>query len=168
MHQPVLDGDVEQSLERKTIATMNAGLGICRHFCVQLFIQRRPDVPHVLANSRERGPVRRLVRGQSATHRINAEREQTIELRMKALQTENIFMQQVPIESLEVSNVENDAMPLGDGAVVHRLGFHDGKKCVAFPAGIPETLQQLVSNSGISLSSDHFPSKLSWLDFVDG
>ncbi len=74
---------------------------------------------------------------------------------MEALQTENVFMKQIPVEGLKVSDIKNDAMPLRNRTVVDGLGLHDVEKGVTSAPGIGDPLEQHAINGGLSLGSEH-------------
>src|SRR5579872_1011557 len=122
VHQAVFDGDVEQSLNRK-LAGHSLGLLGCA--LQQFFIECSADIPHVVANGVERGPIRGLIRWKAATDRVDAEGEEPIEFRVETLKSESSFVEQVPIKGFEVPDVEDDAMTLRNGAIVDRGCLHD-------------------------------------------
>src|ERR1035437_9812488 len=106
MHQPMLDRNVEQAVDRKpvTLRTRRFQTSV-REF----LIQRRPDFSYVLVHSLECGPIRRLVGGQSAPHWIDAEGKQAVKFGMKTIQTQDVFVQQVPIKCLQMPDIKDDA-----------------------------------------------------------
>jgi hypothetical protein len=53
-----------------------------------------------------------------------------IECPLKRPQPERSFRQQIPIKRLDMSQVENDAVPLGDGSVVNSFFAHHAKYLV--------------------------------------
>src|SRR5580700_11904359 len=106
MHQAMLNGHVQQSVERKTVATL--AVGFQTSLC-QLFVERSPNPAHIIVHSFERGPIRRLVGGQASSDWVDPEGEQTIELRMKTLQAQHVLVKQVPVKRLKVSYVKDDA-----------------------------------------------------------
>jgi hypothetical protein len=99
VHQSMLHGNVKEL----TVAAF----GLC---CVQAFAYRIAIREH----SVKRGPITRAIARQTSTHRIDAEREQPVELCVERLQTERSG-EQIPVERLEVPDVEDDAVPLGNG-----------------------------------------------------
>jgi hypothetical protein len=155
MHQAMFNGNVEQSIKRKTIpsATVRFQTSIR-----QFLVQSSAYPAHIIAHKFERRPVRRPVGRQSPTHRVNPKRKQSIKLGMKAFQPKDVLMQQVPIERLEVPYVKNDAVTLWDGPLINRVGPDDIKKGVAPSAGIGDPFQELLPDNDISLSSKHWTS----------
>ena len=131
VHQAVFDGDIEQSAERKSVSA--GGIGIQR--LRQFLVQGDANFSNILPHCGNRWPLRRLIRRQSTADRIDTESKQTIELWIKTFQSEHTIMQKIPIECFEMSDVKNDAMALGNGAIVKRIGIHDGKKLVGFLTG---------------------------------
>ena len=130
MHQTMLDGNVQQQ----------RGLG--RLFGERIERVGQPDIQRI-ANAQPVGlhlfarrPIRGHVRGQAASHRIDAKREELIELRMKGRQAKMTRAKQVPVEGLQMPNVKNYAVALGDGPVVQSLRANDRKQFVgARPRG---------------------------------
>ena len=74
---------------------------------------------------------------------------------MKAFQSEDAFVEQIPIEGLEMSDIEDDAVPLGDGAIVEKIGLDHAKQVVGALAGVCELFNQIVTDDGISLRGWH-------------
>jgi hypothetical protein len=50
-------------------------------------------------------------------------------------------MQEIPVEGLEMADVKNDAMPLGNGTVVDCIGLYEGKERVTSAARLEHSLQ---------------------------
>ena len=130
MHQAVFDGDIEQSAEWKSIPAGRIGLQCFRQFC----IQRCSDFLNIVPYRENRWPLRRLICWQTTPNRIDAKSKEAIELWIKTFQSKRTIMQKIPIERLEMSDVENDAMALGDGAIIKGVGIHDGEKLIGFLA----------------------------------
>ena len=71
MHQPVLDGDMQQMAERSlTVFRQRRGF--------KRTVQSLADVIPILVHFPGARPIPRLVRRQTASHRVNAEREQAV------------------------------------------------------------------------------------------
>ena len=85
-----------------------------RNSLIQLVLQSFGIEIHFVALR----PIRRLVCRQAAADRIDAKRKKLIEERMKRLQAKGALPEQIPIESFDVSDIKNDAMPLGDRPVI--------------------------------------------------
>ena len=65
-----------------------------------------------------RRPVGWLVGRQAAAYRIDSKGKKLIEGRVKRLQPKGGLCQQILIEGFDVANIKNNAMPLGNRAVV--------------------------------------------------
>src|SRR4029077_10066548 len=66
----------------------------------------------------------------------DSKREKLIKGRMKRLQPERALRQQVPVESFHVSNIKNNAVPLGNRPIVKRIFPHDAKHLVGARARV--------------------------------
>jgi hypothetical protein len=64
-------------------------------------------------------------------------------------------MQEVPIESFQVSNVENNAMALCDRPIIERIRMNDGEKIVGLLTGVRQLLDQRLMDRGINECSGH-------------
>jgi hypothetical protein len=64
-----------------------------------------------------------------------------------------MVVQQIPVERLEVSNVENNPVPLRNRALIQRIGPHNAEERIASPACIVNTLDQIVTDSDVILRS---------------
>ncbi len=62
---------------------------------------------------------------------------------MKALQAQHVFVQQIPVERLQMPYVKNDAVTLRNGTLVHRVRTHNVEECVTAPPRIGNPRQQL-------------------------
>jgi len=80
-----------------------------------------PHVAVVRANRRDVGPCRRRLVRQAAVDGIDAEREQRVELGCRARAFE-ARRQQIPVERLEMAEVEREAMSLGDRSLEQSAG----------------------------------------------
>jgi hypothetical protein len=151
MHQPMLNRNVQQGIERKSITLVGfPGFGSRHHF-----IQGNPDPTHVLTYAFKRRPVRWLIRWQAASHRVDAECKQAVELRVETSQTKYFFLQKIPIKSLQMSDVEDDSVTLGNRPIVNSLRPDDFKQGIALVPGIGYSAEQRFSDGGFSLDSQH-------------
>ena len=57
---------------------------------------------------------------------------------------QNPLAQQIPIESLQVADVENNAVPLWNRPLVEEFGLNLLKELVGLETGLLETCQQIV------------------------
>jgi len=73
---------------------------------------------HIAPDLRQRRPVGRLVARQSAVDRVDPKGEKMIEVGVKTRRIKKSSPKQVPIESLEMTDVEDDPVPLADRAVI--------------------------------------------------
>jgi hypothetical protein len=60
---------------------------------------------------------------------------------MEALQSKDIFVDQVPVERLEVPHIEDDAMALRNGPLVNGVNADQVEESVTSPARIGNALQ---------------------------
>jgi hypothetical protein len=60
---------------------------------------------------------------------------------MKGSQPKHIFMQEIPVKRLEVSDVENDPVPFRYWSIVQSLRPDDLKQRIALLPGIRDSLQ---------------------------
>jgi hypothetical protein len=114
VHEPVLDGHVEQSIKSEAIGQRSVKVG----HGVEFVVEGRSDCCYVVVDVFDGRPVRRQIGGQPAADRIDAKGKQLVEVGVKTLDSEHPFVEQIPVESLEVPDVKNDAVTLGDGPVV--------------------------------------------------
>ena len=111
-----------------------------------------------------RRPVRRLVRGKATIHRIDSEGEEVVKAGIEGLQLEGVMPQKIPIERLEMSQVEYVPVPLGNGAIVKRLGVDDLKKLVGRHPGIGQAgenglAEEINRFASLSFSTYPFPER---------
>ena len=124
MHQAMFDGHVEH-LQRVRMAFLGP---LQRMFdgAVEFFAHALLIAGHF----RQRRPILRWVRGQSAADGIDAERKKFIKSPVERAQTKGALREQVPVKRLDMANVENDAMSLGDGPIVEGFFANDLEKFV--------------------------------------
>src|SRR5437879_12648959 len=102
MHQAVFDGHLEEE------AILQERLGrVVERSELQACAERLPQPVLVRLDLRPPWPVRWLVSGYIAADWINPKGKQPIELLVKRVQPKNIAAQQVPIEPLAASEVED-------------------------------------------------------------
>ena len=92
-------------------------------------VQSLPDAVPILVDDLEPRPVVGLIRRQTPSHRVDAEGEKPVELGVKACQTAGTA-EQVLIECFQVADVEDDAVALLNGAIIHRFGPDDPEEFV--------------------------------------
>src|SRR5579884_2312032 len=125
VHQAVLDRHIQINarLRERTIR-------FCERFALDPSVQFLAHAIIIFANFLKRRPIGRLVVGQAAVNRIDAEGEQLVELRMERLCPEGISTEEIPIKGFKVPDIENNAMALRDWAVVKRLAQRNCKDSV--------------------------------------
>ena len=147
VHQPMLDGNIQQSGKRKAVArAINRPLG-------EFVVQSSSNSGDIVVHGFNRRPVRRLIRGQSSAHRIDAEGEQPVKFRVKTFQAESALVQQIPVKGFKVPNVKNDAVAFGDGPFVPSCSTNDLKEGVTSLASVEQTLELL--RDGNITGSEH-------------
>jgi hypothetical protein len=102
-------------------------------------------LPAVALDLFEFRPVGGLVRRQLPRRRIDAEREQLVEFAVEGRTVQGITRDQVPVEGLEVSEVEDDTMALRDGPFVDRIGPHQPEQFICGPAGLRQNVHHAPS-----------------------
>src|SRR5208283_555597 len=121
----------------------------------QLFVQLREDSARVVVHKLKRWPVRGLVGGHSATNRVNAEGKQPIKFRMKTLQPEDVFVEQIPVKRLQVPQIKDEAVTLRNRPLVHRVRADQVEESFTPPTGREKSLQQWMADGDIPLSGGH-------------
>ena len=129
MHEPVFDGHVEQSGEWEIRRGRRNRNRVVRQF----FVESGAILSYVILTSSMEGHCR-LIAGQAAVHGIDTESKEVIELGMKSFQAEQ-RAQKIPVEGFEVTDIKDDAMAFGDGALIDRIGIDDGKKLIGLLTG---------------------------------
>ena len=84
---------------------------------------------------RDRGPVGGLVAWQASADGIDAEGKQLVEFFLERIECENISADQVPVKGLEVSEIKENAVPLGNGPLIKALRAHHAKEFIGEGAG---------------------------------
>src|ERR1700746_3628858 len=109
MHQPVFDRHLEQQ-----------ACGLVRRSC-QSCVQSLANLHHVVANIYDGRPISRLVGWQASSHRVDAKWEQAVKFRIEGFHTENSLAHKVPIECLQVPDIENNSVSFWNRPIVKRL-----------------------------------------------
>src|SRR5688572_4327365 len=104
VHQAMFDRDV-QKLLRNVVPLKH-------------LVKRLTNFVPVLLDLRHSGPILGLIRWQSSVDRIDSKSEESIQCGVASLAA----LKQIPIERFEVSDVEDDTMPLWNRTVVKRIG----------------------------------------------
>src|SRR5437763_9325566 len=100
----MLDGNVQEGVEFTT------RLQVCGRKLLELSISRAPDALDIVPHNFQFGPVRWLVRRQSASNRIDSEGKQTVKFRTETLCVKHSLAQQIPIKGLKMADIENYAV----------------------------------------------------------
>jgi hypothetical protein len=129
VHQAMFDGHVQQFLRDIAGSPSQARIQIAAH--------TRIVTPHLFGGR----PIRGLVRGQIGRIRIDAKRKQPVEPGMKCRHIQRAA-QQVPIERLQMAEVEYDAMPFRNGALVQRRRIDQIEEAVGLRTCPVESLAQ--------------------------
>src|SRR5438876_1190882 len=108
-------------------------------------------------------PIRRCIRWQSSVHRVNAKRKQAVEGPLKRPQSKRPLREQVPIKSLDVPDVKNKAVSLGDGPVVYRLFAHHAKYLIGARASVEQSVVKVVTDADSRGESSHGVFPFSWM-----
>src|ERR1022692_1002191 len=145
VHQAMLDGHVHQFLGGVPGSKREGG------------IQRAAHTRFVIAHFIGGGPVRGPIRWQIAGAGIYAEREQLVEAGMKCGHIESAA-EQVPIERLQMAEIEDEAMPLRDGTLVQRGRIDQIEKAVGLLTRSIESLAQF----RVRCHTGHYFSKRVW------
>ncbi len=126
----------------------SAGVAADSERACQCRIERRAHALAVAADRRGGGPVRGRVGREPAPHGIDAEGEQAVEFRREGLQPGKPRAEQVPVEGLEVAEVEDEAVPLGNRPLVERIGPDQSEQPVGTDAGHRQACQQFMPGDG--------------------
>ena len=84
----------------------------------QLLIECRTHSLIVLKNFFALGPVARLIVGKIATHRIDAKGKQLVQSRGGRFKLAEFASKEIPVEGLEMAQVEDNPMSFRDGTFV--------------------------------------------------
>ncbi len=102
-----------------------------------------------------RGPIYRLIRGEPSADRIDTEGKQLVKSRIERLEPQDTFAQKVPLECLQVPEVEDDAMPLGNRPLVERISPDDIEKLVRSDASLGQALEKFTLNFDVVRCGKH-------------
>ena len=123
------------------MATWRRSIGALAPEVVQPF-PRAPDIGTHFVDVR---PVGRAILGGLARRGIDARLEQAIEVGMERRRVERAARDLVPVEGVEVAEVEDQAMAVGDRAFVERLVGDEGEQRV----GVVARLVQFAAQVGV-------------------
>jgi hypothetical protein len=137
VHQTVFDGDVEHQLRRHLRGRVRI-----RESVLQCCVERLTYPLVVASDFRDGGPVRGRIGRESIPHGVYAEGEQTVEFRCEGFQARETVAKQVPVEGLEMAEVEEETMPLGNRSLVEGIGSDQIEKQVGADAGLRQATQQ--------------------------
>src|SRR5262249_54460809 len=105
VHEAMFDGHVQ----RKDAARLTRNGA-----AYKLLVERGARRGAVVANLGDGWPIRRSIIRQISVDGIDSEREEFFEARMQWRAVADLLRQQIEVESLEVSDVKDDAMTLGN------------------------------------------------------
>ena len=80
VHVPMLEGDIQKRVERMSVGPGHGTLG---QRVAQPVVQNCPNFSYIFPRGRNRRPLRRLIVGQSAAHRINTKGKELPDVRCK-------------------------------------------------------------------------------------
>jgi len=89
------------------------------------------DAEVIGVDFRKARPVGGLVRWEAAAHRIDAEGKEAIEFLVSGPEAQRLVGDQIPVEGLEVADVEDNSVPFRNGPVVPRVRAHDSKQVIS-------------------------------------
>jgi hypothetical protein len=125
VHETVLNGDVEQLRKRTPALSRRFQRGR------QLVIDRRTHTLVIAKDFFALRPVVRLIVGELAVYRIDAEGKELVKARREWFQPGKFAPEEIPVKSLEMAQVEDNPMSFGDGALVEGLGADDFEEGIA-------------------------------------
>src|SRR5580700_5925574 len=102
----------------------------------------------------QRWPVARLIGRQTPIDRIDAKRKELIKLRVERTEAGNVRSQEIPIKCFQVTDIEDNAVPLRDGALIKRGGSDDIEQGVGLASSLGQARQQ-TENLHVSMGSEH-------------
>jgi hypothetical protein len=85
----------------------------------------------------------RLVIRQTSIHGVDAEGEEPIEIGVERRKSQR-FKEKIPVEGLQMTEIENNSMALGNGTVIECLGPDNLKQLVASGARPANTCMELL------------------------
>ena len=100
-------------------------------------VQFLPDAMVVGVDLRKARPVGGLVRRKAAAHRIDAESKEAIKFLVSRSEAQRLTRDQIPVECLEVADVENNSVPFRNGTVIQGVSCAPYKTGHRSPTAIP-------------------------------
>jgi hypothetical protein len=119
VHETMLDGYMEE-LRKRSLAVLG-----CFQCSRQFVIERRAHSLVIAKDLFALGPVAGLIVGELAVYRIDTKGKEVVKARRKRLQPAEFAPEEIPVESLQMAQVEDNPMSFSDGAFVKGLGTHD-------------------------------------------
>src|SRR6185436_18361576 len=131
----------------------------------QTSIDRTPNFCVVFPDLRNGRPVPRLVLRKIAGCRIDAECKQMVKLTIERRHAVQTCGDQVPVKGLYVSEIKNNAMPLGDWSLVQRPGLKHAENFICAGTRVAQVNLQRSSECFARCNGRHSLS-LSGCDFT--
>src|SRR5688572_9367267 len=103
------------------------------------------NIRNIPAYNKGIGPLRRSLAGQLALRRVDSESKQVVQFRGDGVLPQMAFSNKIPVECFEVTEVEDQPMTVGNGAVIQGLREYLGKQAVRDPA----SAKNLLMNRGM-------------------
>lgn len=144
MHQAMFDGGIEH-LHQLGMAFFRALKGV-----LDGVIEFFTHAVVIAVNFLRRGPIFGSVGWQSTADGIDSEREKFIEDSMEGAQTESALRKEIPVKGFEVTQVENDAVSLGDGPLVESLFANQLEKFVGTRTRFQQAGMKIVTDADSS------------------
>ncbi len=109
---------------------------------IPVIVQLATRALDIVEHGVEPWPVGRQVGGRLARRGINARLEQPVERRIEGGQVEHVATKLVPVERVEMPDVEDQPVPIGDRPLVEGLDFDQPEQGVRVRARRPYFLVQ--------------------------
>src|SRR5260370_95042 len=81
---------------------------------------------------------------------------------MEALQSENTFVEQIPVEGFEMTYIKDNAVALSDGAFIQRVSLYYSKQIIGALTRVRELLHQVVTDKCVALRGWHLDLLTCW------
>ena len=120
MHQAMFDCHMTQRIRER----------------IEMRSELAAHAPVVLLHFGHRGPGGGWIGGKLSRRRVDPESEEAVELRMKRCHFRPEPAEQIPVEGLHVSQVEDDAVTFGDGPFVNGIRPHQPEQFICPGPGI--------------------------------
>src|SRR5262249_48962362 len=120
VHQPMLNRHLQQLRRWKLTAATRPVTQASFDSPIDRSSRMRYIVPHL----RKTRPVLRLIARKTSIHRINPECKQPIEFGFLYWRRKKPLAQKVPVERLEMADIEDDAVPLRNRPLIQKLRTH--------------------------------------------